>query len=101
MPWLGDRREDVSRSGLGWAGGNGPLLPAVKQGCQRLVHFRSPFSLCLYLYGFISIFILSLFYEMRTSQVVFIFPPGSHRTTANGSRAKAWGLRLAHFAAVA
>lgn len=47
-------------AGLGWAGGNGPLLPAVKQGCQRLVHFCSPFvcvpkwNLFLYLFFFLS-----------------------------------------------
>lgn len=74
-PWLGERREKVSRSGLGWAGGNGPLLPAVKQGCQRLVHFCSPF-ICVPKWNlFLYLFFLSLFFAMRNSQVVFVFSP--------------------------
>lgn len=85
-------------AGLGWG-----ERPAPSR-CETGLPTVGPFLLALfpYLYmDFIPIFILSLLYEMRTSQVVFVFPVCSHRTTANGSRAKARGFRLTHFAAVA
>lgn len=78
---------------LGWAGlgGNGPPLPAVKQGWQRLVYL---FLTCFLFSFFFLNFIFNLPFAssclMISGRLVFFVSPYSHWTTANGSKSKAW-----------